>query len=153
VLGDWKTWRAPVAAGEQEGLYKRIGDLYTDAHRHRSLRCAIARCFACGSAVLRDQYDLHLDTFHALWDEAHSTPDELAPKLPKPADWAAFLDASFKRVQADEALYKRAANRRLTLDRDAGRVRSLMLRVLDEFGAFARLEHPAAAGTEAKTPR
>jgi hypothetical protein len=152
VLGDWKTWKAPVAAGQQEALYQRIGDVYTDAHRHRSLRCAIARCYACGSAVLRDQYDLHVDTFHALWDEAHSTPAELRDKLPKPADWADFLDASFKRLQADDALSKRAADRRLTLDRNAGTVRSLMLRVLDEFGAFARLEHPAAA-TQGKTSR
>jgi hypothetical protein len=153
ALGDWKTWKAPVAAGEQDALYKRIGDVYTDAHRHRSLRCALARCFACGSAVLRDQYDLHLDTFQALWDEAHSTPDELAARLPKPAEWAAFLDASYKRVQGDDALYNRASNRRLTLDRDAGTVRSLVLRVLDEFGAFARLEGRGAGGSEAKTPR
>jgi hypothetical protein len=138
VLGDWKTWRAPVPAPQQDPLYAKVGEIYLAAHHHRGLRCAIARCFLSGTPVLRDQYDAQLDNFHVLWEESHSTPADLASKLPSAAQWATFLDELYKRCQNDGALYRSGVNRRMTLNQDAGQVRALLLRVLDELGANAR---------------
>jgi hypothetical protein len=148
VLGDWKTWHAPVAANQQDALYAKVGEIYTAAHRHRSLRNALARCFLSGTPVLRDQYDAQIDSFHALWDEYRSTPEELAHKLPDAAHWAEFLDERYKRYQDDPKLREAALNRRLTLDQDAGAVRLVMLSVLEEFGAYARASKKSDAAGE-----
>ncbi len=138
VLGDWKTWHAPVAANRQDALYAKVGEIYLAAHHHRGLRNAIARCFLVGTPVVRDQYDAQIDGFHALWEENRSVPEELAHKLPAAAQWAPFLDDLYKRVQDDAKLREAAWNRRVTLDQDAGTVRTILLRVLEEFGAYAR---------------
>src|SRR5262249_29966935 len=100
VLDDWKTWRAPVPATKHEALYDRIGKIFVDAHRHRSLRRALATVFLEGSPALRDGFVDSVGNFHALWEDCGSTPAELAKRLPKPKDRTEFLSAWTKTCTA-----------------------------------------------------
>jgi hypothetical protein len=43
VLGDEKTWVAPVPPSQHDELYGKLGELFVEAHRHRGLRTALAR--------------------------------------------------------------------------------------------------------------
>lgn len=149
VLGDWKTWRAPVT--QQESLYGKLGELYLAGHRHRGLREALARTYLVGAAVLRDQYQPILDNFHALWDAHHSAPEELLPKLPPPDKLADFFAGWAKECHAKGELYQAGIHRRQTLEQDSAAVRSLMLRVLQEFEGFDRIEKKITKPDEASS--
>jgi hypothetical protein len=153
VLGDWKRWVAPVPAGAQEPLYDTIGELFQRAHRHAGLRRALARCYLEGDAVLRDGYQGNLDNFHALWEKHRSTPSELAAALPKPDEWAEFLERWSKACHEEGEIYPKGLARHATLAKDAEAVRATALRVLEEFGAFERLTKPATARADTDTPR
>jgi hypothetical protein len=133
VLGDWKTWRAPVPASKHEALYDRIGELFVPAQRHRGLRHAIASCYLAGSAVLRDGYTDQLDNFHALWEDCRSTPAEMAKRLPPAAKRSEFLAAWTATCHAKGAVWQAGLARHKTLDREAEAVRTLLLRLLGEF--------------------
>ncbi|MBK7877505.1 MAG: hypothetical protein IPJ77_17525 [Planctomycetes bacterium] len=149
VLGDWKRWVAPVT--RQQSLYDTLGELFQKAHHHRGLRRALARAWLEGDAVLRDGYQGALDNLHALWESSSSDPKSLSVKLPKAEAWSAFLEDWAKTVRADPELWQRAVHRHATLARDAQAVSATARRVLDEFGAYARLA--AATKEKAPTPR
>jgi hypothetical protein len=133
VLGDWKTWRAPVDAKKQEKLFDTIGGLFVAAQRHRGLRHALAMTFLEGSAVLGEGYQPALDNLHALWEDTKSTPSELLPRLPESAQRDAFLAEWTKRCKANASLWEAALTRHRTLDEDGQAVKKLVLRILDEF--------------------
>jgi hypothetical protein len=133
VLGDWKTWRAPVDAKKQEKLFDTIGGLFVAAQRHRGLRHALAATYLEGSAVLGEGYPPLLDNLHALWEDVKSTPEELLPRLPDSAKRDAFLGEWTKRCKSDGKLWQAALARHRTLDLDGEAVKRLVLRILDEF--------------------
>lgn len=143
VLGDRKTWVAPVDASQHAALYARIGELFAAAHRHRGLRRALAQCFLAGSAPLRDNYDLQLDNLHALWAEHGSDPAKLAEKLPDDRRWEDFLAAWTRRCARERKLREAGVERRARLDHGAGAVRATALAALEEFGAYERERKPA----------
>lgn len=152
VFGEWQRWVAPIPPGEHAGLYEKIGDVYQAAYRHKSLRCALARTYLEGAAVLRDGYDPSLDNLHALWEANASTPATLAPKLPRPAAWSEFLGSWTAYCQKDPEAYPKGVHRRETLTQDELAVRATMLRVLTEFGAFDRSEKPRPKPKDAGVP-
>ena len=133
VLGDWKTWHAPVDAKKQEKLFDTIGGLFVAAQRHRGLRHALAMTYLEGSAGLGEGYAPALDNLHALWEDANSTPSELVPRLPDSSKRDAFLGEWTKRCKSDGNLWAAALARHRTLDEDGGAVKKLVLRILDEF--------------------
>jgi hypothetical protein len=138
VLGDLKTWRAPVDAKKQEKLFDTIGGLFVAAQRHRGLRHALATTFLEGSAVLGEGYQPALDNLHALWEDTKSTPSELLPRLPASAQRDAFLGEWTKRCKANASLWEAALTRHRTLDDDGETVKKLALRILDEFAPAKR---------------
>ena len=141
---EWRRWKAPVSPYKLDDLYERIGEHFQDARRHRGLRVALARTFLVGSPDMRDGYDTHLLTMHALWNEHESTPPELAGELPEVKDWAKFLERWAKRVAKDEDLAEMAVYRRDLLDWEGYQVRNLMIGVLRDTGAFERTSMPPA---------
>lgn len=137
ILGDWKTWRAPVPAGRQRELYGRIEGLFQAAHRHRGLRHALARAYFVADPVLRDGYGPHVERFHALWDLFASDPARLAGELPAAADGPAWLEALVERLRAEPELLERGRVRRATLAADQRRVRATLAQVMEISGALA----------------
>lgn len=133
MLGDWKTWRAPVDPGKHDKLFETIGGIFVGAQRHRALRHALATTYLEGSAALGDGYQASLDNFHALWEDARSTPADLLPRIPASAKRDAFLAEWTKRCKSDKKLWTAALARHRTLDGDGETVRALVLRILDEF--------------------
>jgi hypothetical protein len=133
ILDDWTTWKAVVANSEQAPLYARLGELFFAVHRQRGLRGALARAFLCGSTELRDGYQNHLDRFHALWEEANSTPSALAQKLPDSAAWASALQTWTDEMAKDELRLLRGVRRRYFLDANAEQVRTLLFQLLDQY--------------------
>jgi hypothetical protein len=140
LLGDWTTYASPVPAEQHEELYGRIAELFRAVSRHRSLRTNLARTYLCGNADLRDRYMHNLDNFHALWESVRSDPAALLPKLPDDAGWRDFLQGWDDSLAADVQLLYRGTSRHATLDRETHRVRATMLRLLEEYGAFTRIE-------------
>jgi hypothetical protein len=139
LLGDWETWKPPVASELQTSLYEQIGALFRPLLHHRGLRASLARAYLCGNAELRDSYRFNLDNFHALWESAASDPATLRERLPDEAGWRDFLQGWSDSIAGTE-LYFKGTNRHATLDRDAQSVRETLLRLLDEYGALERVE-------------
>ena len=146
VLGEWKKWVAPVPAGsKQRKLYETVGELFQDVHRQRGLAEALAGTYAMGSPPLRDGYSASLDALHWLWESAGGEPVKLAPEMPEPDDWKAFL-ADAAKTAGKSANAERAALRRATLDADARTVRAELVRVMREAGALRAEPAPRLRG-------
>ena len=122
----------------QAPLYRKIGELYVEARRHRGLRHALARTYLTGDAVLRDGYQSNLYRLHTLWDMNKSTPKEFAKRLPSVDDWEDWLEETFKRIDKDKKLRAAGAGRIATLKEDSAWVRATLVRVMREFGALKR---------------
>jgi len=144
LLGDWDTWKSMVPEAQHASLYARVGDLFRDAHHHRGLRHNLARTYLCAATELRDGYENHLDRFHALWESAHSDPNELAPLLPNPSGWYDFLQGWSDELEGDLMKFLKGVNRHYTLERDENGVRAALYRVLGDYGAYERLAATAA---------
>jgi hypothetical protein len=129
-----------VPAEQHPEFYAKITGLFRAALFHRGLRTNLARTYLCGNAELRDSYAHNLDNFHALWESVASRPADLLPRLPDSAAWRDFLQGWYDSLMADVELQHRAAVRHATLDRDTHRVRATLLRLLGEYGAYARIE-------------
>ena len=143
LANDWTTWIAPVPDSQHDELYGKVFAYFQDAKRHRGLRTALAMTYVNGSIPLRDGYGGHRDRFHSWWDEQASTPAGIAELLPKPADWAKFLEEWSARIDQDADLTQRGQVRRATLDADAARVRATALAILVEFKALERKARPS----------
>jgi len=136
---DWKTWKAPVK--KQKSLYAKIETLYVPARNHRALRHALARSFLTGDAVLRDNYQLNLDLFHAVWEANDSTATKLAEDLPDAESWAKWLEAWGKKTSGKVGStaferWQKGQGRKQTLVSDAARVRATLIRIMTEYGAL-----------------
>ena len=140
LLGDWTTWTSPVPAEQHEEFYAKIEELFRAVAHHRALRTNLARTYLCGNAELRDNYLYNLDNFHALWESVASDPLAMRVRLPDDGGWKDFLQGWHDSVAADTELAYRGASRHATLDRGAQMVRAKLLRLLGEYGAFARIE-------------
>lgn len=148
LFDDWKTWTAPVAGGQQEALYDKIGDAFVALNRHVALRRAIVATYMQGSAPLKDGYASTLDNLHALWEDCESMPDKLAARLPAAKDTSDFLAAWVKRCYKPDGPFKAGQHRREVLDQNARDVRATLERVMNEYGAF----NPRAPAETAKKP-
>lgn len=137
VVGDWKTYVAPVPPTQHEALYAKLGELFAALRRHRGLRHALARCYLAADPAMRDGYDASVEPFHALWDYHASTPTMLGEALPESAAWTKYLSEWNERIQTDgQKLAKKGRVRQEALRRDAQAVRRLLLSVMERFGAF-----------------
>jgi hypothetical protein len=142
LVGDWDTYHSPVPSEQHAELYAKIQELFRPIVRHRGLRTNLARTYLCGSAELRDSYRHNLDNFHALWESVASDPAALKPNLPNDAGWRDYLQAWDDSLRATPELFLRGTSRHAALERDAQTVRATLLRLLDEYGATARIETP-----------
>jgi hypothetical protein len=138
LLRDHKNWVAPVEASQQSALYKRIEELHRPARQHLALRRAIARCFVVGTQDLPDLYGPTLDNFHALWELHKSTPEKVAAEL-EGKDPAKFVADFVKRCFKDGKMFQKGVARHAELDRNRALLRATLLRALEEFGGYERL--------------
>jgi len=143
VTDEWKRWVAPVPSRQHEELYDRVNELFAEARRFSALRSALARAYFTGTSELRDGYTFHLDRLHSLWDAHASMPAELASKLEGPGASPTFLEEWALKCEKDLALREAGRVRRARLDLEAARIRAVLARGLQEFGAFERARSPA----------
>ncbi|HEX6882972.1 MAG TPA: hypothetical protein VF530_06300 [Planctomycetota bacterium] len=140
LRGDWTSFTSPVPAEQHAELYALVAELFKPLLHHRGLRASLARTYLCGSAELRDSYRYNLDNLHALWESAASDPAALLPRLPDETAWRDFLQSWHDHLTENPELFLRGTSRHAQLERDAQAVRATMLRLLDEYGAIARIE-------------
>lgn len=134
---EWKRWKAPVPAKQQEPLYSHLGTYFLDARHHRGLREALAAAYLTGEPTYRDGYTSgNTVGFHALWNRASSDPAALEPLLPAAKDWAAFLERINAEFERDRAAWRGGEQRRDTLLADARFVRGRLVAILDDLGHF-----------------
>ncbi len=143
LLGIRDRWIAPVPDREHNELYATVGTLFRSAQRHRGLRSAIAATFLESSPKLPGSYPTSIERFHGLWESCASTPAEVAKLLPEPERWSEFLVECSTRMSGDPKLLAAAQSRQATLAADALAVRALLVRLLEQRGAFERKERPA----------
>lgn len=143
LLGIRDKWIAPVPDRQHDELYDTVGKLFTPAQRHRGLRSAIAAVFLEGSPALPGAYPTCVERFHGLWETCASTPAEVRKLLPPPETWSEFLVQCSTRVSGDPKLEAAVQVRRSTLQADSAAIRALLLRLLEQRGAFERKERPA----------
>lgn len=143
LLGIHDRWIAPVPDREHNELYATVGKLFRSAQRHKGLRSAIAATFLEGSPKLPGSYPTSIERFHGLWESCASTPAQVAKLLPDPEHWSEFLVECSTRMSGDPKLLAAAQSRQATLAADALAVRALLLRLLEQRGAFERKERPA----------
>jgi hypothetical protein len=134
VLDEWRRWKAPVPASKQDELYDQVGELFVRARDHRALRTALARTYLQARPALRDGYEHLPDRLHALWAEADSGLAALTPTLPPAEDVPDFLADAALRIEKDADRVAAGVRRREELERDAARVRALMLGILRDAG-------------------
>ncbi len=137
---DWSSFRAPVS--NQEPLYKALGELFRDASRHRGLRHALALTYLEARPAL-GLYEGMLLNLHLVWEQAHSTPGELAPTLPASAGREQWIAARIAEGKERPEAWHAAELRRDTLAAAGEAVRATVLAGLQEFGAYKKLERPA----------
>ena len=153
VLGDRRTWKAPVPASQHDALYARIEELFQPAHRHRGLRHALARAYLIADPVMRDGYSPHVERFHAVWDSVSSDPAKLAEALPSSAEWSGWLEGWIERLKTDRALLEKGQVRQATLAADQARVREVLVSVMRRSGAWHRTNaRPSASRRHAARP-
>jgi hypothetical protein len=140
LFGDWTTYTSPVPAEQHEELYGRTSAVSNRLIRYRGLRTNLARTYLCGTTELRDGYAHNLDNFHALWESVSSTPAALAAQLPDDAGWRDYLQAWADRCVTEPELLLKGTQRHAQLEREQLAVRATMLRLLGEYGAYAKLE-------------
>jgi hypothetical protein len=104
------------------------------------LRTNLARTYLCGTTELRDGYAHNLDNFHALWERSGSDAVTLAAELPDDASWRDYLQAWADTLTAEPELFMKGTLRHAQLERDQQAVRATLLRLLGEYGAYAKLE-------------
>lgn len=140
LFGDWTTYLSPVPAEQHDELYARTNEVAKRLIRHRGLRTNLARTYLCGTTELRDGYAHNLDNFHALWESVGSDAATLAAQLPDDAGWRAYLQDWADVLTAEPELFMKGTLRHAQLEREQQAVRATMLRLLGEYGAFAKLE-------------
>ena len=143
LLGIRDKWIAPVPDRQHDELYDAVGKLFTPAQRHRGLRSAIAATFLESAPKLPGSYPTCIERFHGLWESCASTPAEVAKLLPKPERWSEFLVECSTRISGDPKLLAATQSRQATLAADALAIRALLVRLLEQRGAFERKERPA----------
>ena len=142
LMGEWKRWVAPVPASQHDALYEAVGEHFQRARRHRGLREALARAYLRGGGVPDDVWLESLDRLHTLWEEHSSTPTSLAEALPDVEAWEPFLEDLAQRCEEEPELLAKGQHRRQVLDWNRWQVKSTLVWVLREFGAFERTELP-----------
>jgi hypothetical protein len=141
LTGDFGTYHAPVPGNRQGPLYEALGQPFRDARSHRALRHALALVCLEAQPPL-GIYDGLLLNLHLAWEQAHSTPAELAPTLPSVAKRQAWIDALIAAGRAKPESWAAAELRRDTLARAGEVVRAITLAGLHDFGAFKKLDEP-----------
>jgi hypothetical protein len=134
VLDEWRRWKAPGPGSKLDVLYDPVGERFVRARDHRALRTALARTYLQARPALRDGYEHLPDRLHALWAEADSGLAALTPTLPPAEDVPDFLADAALRIEKDADRVAAGVRRREEQERDAARVRALMLGIPRDAG-------------------
>lgn len=145
-------WKAPVPESQHDELYAAVGEFYAAARAERGLREAFARTYFVGSAGLPDAWAPHVLRLHGFWEEHQSDPAVVATEIAKQRDPADVLPKWARRFDKDSKRNDKAKTRLATLDWDRRQVRSLLVRILEEYGAMERTSKPAPKPKPSEPP-
>jgi hypothetical protein len=131
VLGDWKSWVAPVPPTQHDALYARIGELFIDLRAEREMGQALAATYLQGEPPLAATYQAHRDRLHALWAQVGCDPSALVDDLPTTDEGLEeFWTTRGKALDSDLALWQAGGVRRAALVADAVKVRETLVWVM-----------------------
>lgn len=131
VLGDWKSWVAPVPPTQHDALYARIEEIFVDLRAEREMGQALAATYLQGEPPLAATYQAHRDRLHALWAQVGSNPSALVDDLPTTdAGLEEFWTTRGKALDSDLALWQAGGVRRAALEADAVKVRETLVWVM-----------------------
>jgi hypothetical protein len=131
VLGDWKSWVAPVPPTKHDELYERIGLIFLDLRTERELGQALAATYFQADPPLAATYLAHRDRMHALWAQVGCDPAVLVADLPTTDEQLEkFWSVRGKALDSDLALWEAGGVRRAALAADGHKVRSTLVRVM-----------------------
>ena len=135
VDNDWKSFTAPVPGNRQAPLYKRIGEMFHQIRRERSLAQALALSYFDVEPELEETYASAKDRLQLFWSQHDSALDVSKGALPASEDWDSWWEGLAK-LQDDEGLMERAAERRMAVRAEGARLRGIMVWVMREWGAL-----------------
>ena len=135
VENDWRSFTAPVPGGQQASLYKRIGKMFHSIRRERGLAQALAASYFDADPELDPTYSSATDRLQLFWTKHDSALDESRAALPVSSEWDDWWE-SLALLQTDADLAELAAQRRMSLRAEGGRLRGIMVWVLREWGAL-----------------
>jgi hypothetical protein len=153
ITGKPPRWKAPVPESQHDELYAQVGRWFEQGREYRGLRAALAQTYFVGKAPLPVAFRPHLARLHGLWEEYGSDPTALAKELPAGKDGDAWLQRWAKKFDKDAKRLSKAGARQTTLEWDASQVRALLVRILEEQGAFERKARPAVTERPAPTEK
>lgn len=138
LLDEWKKWTAPVPDTQHKKLYGEVGDLWTEAYQHRSLREAFATSFLRGKALPANSYASMTLAFNAKWEEHSSDPHKLLDELPEPKKWEKYTkDLTGDIAKSSKKKYRDAGQVRLDyLEYERYKVKATLVWVMTQYGAL-----------------
>lgn len=135
VDNDWKSFTAPVPGNRQAPLYKRIGEMFHQIRRERSLAQALALSYFDVEPELEETYASAKDRLQLFWAKHDSALDVSKGTLPASEEWDSWWEGLGK-LQDDEGLMERAAERRMAVRTEGAQLRGIMIWVMREWGAL-----------------
>jgi hypothetical protein len=131
VLGDWKSWVAPVPPTQHDELYARIGEVYLDLRAEREMGQALAATYLQAEPPLAATYLAHRGRMHALWAQVGCNPSVLVEDIPvTDEELETFWTVRGKALDSDLALWQAGSVRRAALEADAVKVRETLVWVM-----------------------
>lgn len=131
VLGDWKSWIAPVPPTQHDALYERIGEVFVDLRAEREFGQALAATYFQAEPPLAATYRAHRGRMHALWAQVGCNPSVLVEYLPTTdKGLEIFWTTRGKELDSDLELWQAGGVRRAALAADATKVRETLVWVM-----------------------
>ncbi|HIK59099.1 MAG TPA: hypothetical protein EYF98_00195 [Planctomycetes bacterium] len=131
VLGDWKSWVAPVPPTQHDALYARIAEVYLDLRAEREMGQALAATYLQAEPPLAATYLAHRGRLHALWAQVGCDPSVLVGEIPTTDEGLEeFWITRGKALDSDLTLWQAGGVRRAALAADAIKVRETLVWVM-----------------------
>jgi hypothetical protein len=131
ILGDWKSWVAPVPPTQHDELYARIGEVYLDLRAEREMGQALAATYLQADPPLAATYLAHRGRLHALWAQVGCNPSALVEDVPVTDEGLEkFWAIRGKALDSDLALWQAGGVRQAALAADSVKVRETLIWVM-----------------------
>ena len=112
-----------------------IGEMFHQIRRERSLAQALALSYFDVEPELEETYASAKDRLQLFWAKHDSALDVSKGTLPASEEWDSWWEGLGK-LQDDEGLMERAAERRMAVRTEGAQLRGIMIWVMREWGAL-----------------